>query len=408
MDGTPLPFRPLRNGRKSAYACAVEATPSMNETDYRLHEPRWRLSTRELVLILLFWTCVGLISVINRMIDPRTEGMRFLPAISVALPMIEAWTWAVLTPLIFGLSSWMANRNLPWIAWIPLLILAGIGVALLVDFFLFWVRIELLPFPRRRGPGFAPLRGIGRFRILHQFVIYCAVLAAGLAREFFLRDRERQHQAVALNARTAHLEAQLANARLDALRMQINPHFLFNTLHAISALVQRDPAGVRRMIARLSELLRHTLERKGSDEVTLREEMAVLERYFEIMEVRFQGRITIHTSVPEEAQDALVPNFILQPLVENALEHGAGRAEEAGEVVIEARIAGSNLILTIRDNGPGAPGDPGQPGGVGLANTRARLEALYGSEADLTLSSAPGHGVLATIRLPYRRDPRRG
>lgn len=367
-------------------------------------QARWQLSTRELILIFLFWTCFGLVSVFNRVVDPRGDGLRALfPYGSIALPMIEAWSWAVVTPLIFWLSSRLASRQVHWIVWVPLLLVVGLAVAISLDFFLYLMRAELIPVPRRRGGPFAPLRGIGRFRVLHHFIIYSAVLAGGLAREYFLRDRERQNEAIALQARAAHLEAQLANARLDALRMQINPHFLFNTLNAVSALVQRDPSGVRRMIARLSELLRHTLESKGTDEVPLREEMGVLQRYFDIMEVRFQGRISVRSSVPEEALDALVPNFILQPLVENALEHGAGRAEENGEVVIEARIAGTNLVVSIRDNGPGFPGELERPGGVGLANTRARLEALYGPAADLTLTSAPGGGVLSTVRLPYRK-----
>ena len=148
--------------------------------------------------------------------------------------------------------------------------------------------------------------------------MYLAVLAAGFAREYFVRDQIRQRQAV-------ELQAQLADARLSALRMQINPHFLFNTLHAISALVDRDPAGVRRMIARLSELLRMTIDRQAADEVPLREELAFLRRYIEIMEIRFQGALHVSTKVDNETLDALVPNLILQPIVENALEHGVSR-----------------------------------------------------------------------------------
>jgi len=182
--------------------------------------------------------------------------------------------------------------------------------------------------------------------------------------------------------------------------MQINPHFLFNTLHAVSALVERDPGGVRRMIARLSELLRHTIESHATDEVPLRDELAFLRRYIEIMEIRFQGRLRVDRNIADDTQDALVPNLILQPIVENALEHGVNRAAGEGQIEIAARRDGERLVLTVRDNGPGL--DVQNASGVGLANTRARLEQLYGNRASLELRDAEGGGVLAQITLPYR------
>ena len=281
---------------------------------------------------------------------------------------------------------------------VPLLILIGIGVAILVYTLLDAARFIVIDpsIAGRRGRGtgsaFAPLREIGRFRFLNQLLVYLAVLAAGFAREFFRRDQRRQRQA-------AQLQAQLAEARLDALRMQINPHFLFNTLHAVSALVERDPGGVRRMIARLSELLRHTIESHAADEVPLRDELAFLRRYIEIMEIRFQGRLRVDMNLADDTQDALVPNLILQPIVENALEHGVNRAAGEGRIEIAARRDGGRLVLSVGDNGPGL--DAQHASGVGLANTRARLEQLYGDRGSLELRDAEGGGVLAQITLPY-------
>ena len=197
------------------------------------------------------------------------------------------------------------------------------------------------------------------------------------------------------------LQAQLAEARLDALRMQVNPHFLFNTLNAISALVERDPGGVRRMIARLSELLRHTIDRNRSDEVPLREELAFIRRYIEIMEIRFQGRLRVRMEIENEILDALVPDFILQPIVENALEHGVSRAAGAGEITIAARRDGDRVILTVRDNGPGISENVGS-GGVGVANTRERIEHLYGDQGKLMLAPAAEGGTIAEILIPFR------
>ena len=217
---------------------------------------------------------------------------------------------------------------------------------------------------------------------MNPLLVYLAVLAAGFARNYYIGDQRRLEE-------SAELRAQLADARLDALRMQLNPHFLFNTLHAVSALVDRDPAGVRRMIARLSELLRHTIESRGSDEVPLRDELDFLRRYIEIMEVRFQGRLRVETSIAPDVTDALVPNLILQPIVENALEHGAARATSEGRVTITARRSGDDLLLSVQDNGPGlAGGDKG----VGLRNTEERLQQLYGDAASLSIASAEGGG----------------
>lgn len=356
--------------------------------------PRWFLGWRELTLIAAFWLSLALLSVLNRMFDPRGEGLRVMQRSGpLILPFLEAGLWAVLTPMIFALSSRTAAMK-SGIARVAVLAAVGIAVILSVDALTELARMELLP--RRRGgfTAFMPLRGIGRFRLLNHAMLFGAVLAAGFAREYFLRAQERQ-------ARAVHLEAQLATARLDALRMQINPHFLFNTLHGISALVERDPSGVRRMIARLSELLRRTLESRGSEEVPLREELTFLQQYLDIMAVRFQGRLAVETIVEPATTEALVPNFILQPLVENALEHGVSRITGAADIAITAAREGDQLVLSVVDRGPG-PGEASE--GVGLANTRARLATMYGDRAQVAISPATSGGTAATIRLPFHLE----
>jgi signal transduction histidine kinase len=361
---------------------------------------KWRLSGRELLLIFLFWTSLATLSTVNRLLDPRAFGLRVMsPAGPILLAYIEAIVWAAATPLIFWLASRLGTgRSSRWLIRILVLLAIGLVISVTVYTLLEITRTEILETwlaPRRRGPPplIVPFRDFGRLRFLNQFVVYLAVLAAGLAREYFLSAQLRE-------ARAAALQAQLAEARLEALRMQLNPHFLFNTLHAVSALVERDPAGVRRMIARLSELLRHTIDRGAGDEIPLREELGFLQRYIEIMEIRFQGRLHVETKIADEVLDAVVPNLILQPLVENALEHGATRATGEGHVEIAVRRDGTRLILSVRDNGPGPSLSAGS--GVGLANTRARLAQLYGPEASLTLMAAPEGGGLAEITLPLR------
>ncbi|MGZ8850933.1 MAG: sensor histidine kinase [Thermoanaerobaculia bacterium] len=355
--------------------------------------PPWRLTSRELLIIFLFWTSLATLSSVSRLLDPRGFGFRpFSPAGPIALAYVESWIWAAFTPFIFWLSSRFSLEGSRWVSRLPMLIVIGLAVSVVVFFLLAFARVEIFEVSTRRGVStFTPLRDIGRFRFVNQLLLYLSILAAGYAREYFRRDQLRQSE-------SALLHAQLAEARLDALRMQINPHFLFNTLHAIAALVERDPAGVRRMIARLSDLLRYTVESHGADEVPLREELSFLQRYIEIMEIRFQGRLRVVTSMPEETLEALVPNLILQPIVENALEHGVNRAAGEGRIEIGARRDADDLVLTVRDNGPGI--EAGRTG-VGLTNTRERLLQLYGDAARLSLESAGGQGTLATIVLPF-------
>ncbi len=339
-----------------------------------------KLSARELVLIFAFWTFLATLSSVNRLLDPRGFGFRMMsPAGPIALEFIGAWIWAALTPPIFRLTSRVTLRR------VPLLIVIGIVLAIGVYSAIDLLRpLFLAPSPRPRTSTFRELLG---FRFVNELLYYFAIVAAGYARVYFLRDREQAE-------RSTRLQAQLAEARLDALRMQINPHFLFNTLNAVSAMVERDPSGVRKMIARLSDLMRRTIDSRAAAEVPLRQELELLDRYIEIMEIRFQGRLRAERHIEEDALDGLVPHFILQPIVENALEHGG-----AGVLEIAARRDGARLVVRVRDHGPGV-GD--SPAGVGLGNTRARLEQLYGGNASFALRNAEGGGAIAEIIVPYR------
>ena len=344
------------------------------------------LTRREIAIIFAFWTVLAVLSSVNWLIDPRGGGFRPInPSGPIIAAFLESWTWAVLTPLIFRLSNRFSLRR------VALLIAIGFVVSIAV-FLLLGSARELLMAPARyRGPH--GLSDVARLRFIPQLLVYFAILATGYAREYFLRDQERQ-------AHATQLQAQLAEARLDALRMQVNPHFLFNTLNAVSALVDRDPAGVRKMIARLSELLRTTIDSNAADEVPLRQELELLDRYVAIMEVRFQGRLRIDREIDPAVLDVRVPNLILQPIVENALEHGASRAMGEGFVRIEARRDGDSLRITVRDNGPGVAS---RREGVGLGNTRARLAQLYGERGAVTLNNAEGGGAVAEIVVPLQR-----
>jgi two-component system LytT family sensor kinase len=360
------------------------------------------LRRSELALIFAFWTFIAIASSVNAMIDPRGRGlMPVLPSAPFALAFIESYLWALVTPLIFVLVSRYGIERSNRAARAVLFVGVGVVVAILVDQIVGYLRFDVLFVPRRpRPPDFGPFVRIQRAWFLNEFIVYVAVLATAFARDFFIRYRARREEAMRLQEKTARLQMQLADARLDALRMQLNPHFLFNTLHAVSALVERDPKGVRRMIARLSELLRTTLETQ-EPEVTLAHEIAFLQRYLDIMRIRFQGRLEVSMRIAPDVESALVPNLILQPLVENAIRHGVEKLEGVGRIDIEARRDGERLHISVRDNGPGAAKDAGATAtGLGLRNTRARLEQLYGTEQELAMRRDE-RGFAAEVRLPY-------
>ena len=362
---------------------------------------RFRLRPGELLAIVLFWSFLAALTVTGRLLDPRIpEISDRLRTALISLAFIEYSIWAVLTGPIVWVVGRVATDGRGRGARLVLLVVLGIVVAVAVNVAISAVRAQVLPAPLGRArPGGSSL--ISPIELVGDFIVYFAVLGAALARNYFLEYQARSDQARRLQAESAQLQAQLAEAQLAVLRTQLNPHFLFNTLHAISSLVERDPRGVRRMIARLSELLRHTLEQTNEQEVPLERELELLQRYVDIMEVRFQGNLTVQLDVDDAVRSALVPNLILQPLVENALEHGAAAIDDPGSIVVSARRAGDDVVLSVRDNGPG-PGVVAAPYGVGLRNTTQRLSQLYGAQQRFSLRAADGGGAIAEVTLPYR------
>jgi len=214
--------------------------------------------------------------------------------------------------------------------------------------------------------------------------------------------------------KASQLQTQLIQAQLQALKMQLHPHFLFNTLHTITALVHEDPDMAERTIARLSELLRLFLANSAVHEVPLSEELRILELYLEIEQARFDDRLRVQYNVPPDLRGATVPNLVLQPLVENSIRHGVNRRAGHGWISISADTDGNMLVLRVTDNGAGLDDEIKAPArqGMGLAITRGRLESLYGAHQSLVLTNLPAGGVEARITIPFRtqatENPSRG
>lgn len=221
-------------------------------------------------------------------------------------------------------------------------------------------------------------------------LIYAAIMLAALSYQDRLRAAERDRQ-------RERLSAQLVQAELRALRMQLHPHFLFNTLHAISVLIDERPTQAREMIVRLGDLLRSTLAADGSPEVPLSHEVDFVRRYLEIEAVRFADRLQIQFDVPQSLETALVPNFLLQPLVENAIHHGINHLATPGKIVVSARAGGTQLLIDVWNDGALLP--DASATGVGLSATRARLDRLHGAAGRVELSASDG-GVRARVTLP--------
>lgn len=228
-------------------------------------------------------------------------------------------------------------------------------------------------------------------------IIYWATVGVFHGIGIYRRLRDREHRA-------RDLERQLTQAHLDSLRAQLHPHFLFNTLHTISSLIHSRPDTADRIVVRLSELLRASLDQSAHHEITLREELAFLDRYLEIEQARFGDRLMVERQFEPETADALVPALILQPLVENAVRHGIEPRAAAGRIVIRARRFGETLELAVHDNGPGIDTQATGPRrqGIGLSNTRSRLNQLYGEAQAFELNAPASGGLEARITLPFR------
>jgi signal transduction histidine kinase len=312
--------------------------------------------------------------------------------------LVYSLTWAAFTPFVLA-----AGRRHPlgagplWRTLAPHLgRMALLAPAQIVT--TYTVHYVGLTFLSQRPPvtlaaWLAGLQGGIVWGTLTGFLYYWLILGVQAA---FIYQRMYQQQRVT----SAELEGQLTEARLEALRLQVHPHFLFNTLNAISAFVDAEPERARRMIARLGELLRSTLDGGEAAELPLAREMDLLAPYLEIQCIRFGDRLSIDVEVTDGTANALIPTLMLQPLVENAVEHGVSRTTNGARVRLRAERAGDRLRLEITDNGPGPRGGGD---GIGLANTRARLAGLYGSTGRLELSGT-GEGTVVTIELPFHTE----
>ncbi|WP_408888928.1 sensor histidine kinase [Myxococcus faecalis] len=308
------------------------------------------------------------------------------------------YAWAALTPFVLAVARRVRATGRPWFVQLLLHLLPGVGFAVLA-LGLFAVLREWLVVEVSGGASAAwtYFLFIASKTTDFDLLIYFSLVGMEAAVAYARRMREEA-------VRASQLEAQLAQAQLQLLRSQLQPHFLFNTLHAISALMHRDVESADRMVGQLSELLRASLERDGRHEVPLSEELELLSPYLDIERTRFSDRLQVDVDVAEDARDALVPSLLLQPLVENAIRHGIAPRRGPGKVWVRVRRAGARLAVEVEDDGVGPPaGRTELEEGIGLGATRARLERLHGAEQSVTWKARAPSGFLLSLSLPYRR-----
>ena len=314
-----------------------------------------------------------------------------------------ASAWALLTPVVWYLAGRFPIERQLW--WRSLLfhMVAGVMFALAEE------SIFAAVTPRLGLPWFKPtfaatFRAVLPIDFHLNLIMYWLIVGARHTFIYYRRYREREREAARLELRASELQNQLGQARLDALKMQLRPHFLFNTLNAVVVLVRQGRMHeADQMLTNLSELLRQSLASDQEQEIPLREEIDFLKLYLEIERVRFQDRLVVEMSFDPETLEAAVPCLLLQPLVENAIRHGIARTADGGRVSVGSRqIDDSMLEIQVYNDGPSNSGQANNKGvGVGLSNTRARLRELYQDQQSLRVESVPGGGVMATVQLPF-------
>lgn len=326
------------------------------------------------------WTALALLLAVSTSLSYRSTGRPANWNLTVSRALAEWWLWAALTPL----AAWLGHR-FPLDGrrrWHHLLLhlAAGLGLAVAKTFadraILAWLS------------GFRTYILVSTIAL--HLVIYASIVAAAHGLRYYQRSREREQ-----------LERRLAETRLQLLSMQLQPHFLFNTLNTVAELVHHDPAAADAMIVGLSDLLRMTLDLENRPEITLEEELEVLDRYLEIQYARFGDRLAVDFRVEDDVRGASVPVLLLQPIVENSIRHGLAARLSSGRIEIDARREGNRLRIDVSDDGGLSDEPPAAGRGMGLSNTRARLEALFGEDCRLEFSRLPA-GARVSIDIPLR------
>lgn len=357
------------------------------------------------LLLCLAWTLVGTIAFARQYLDrPASFGGQVLPAYAEWLTCYLPW--GLLSAAMLPIERRFPLGRPGWVR--HLLVLAAVSVpTTYVAFVLTSALGALVALATDRPSHTATLTWLMPARdFFGHSLLYWTAIAGSTALRTMTEARESERRASRLMIEKAQLETSLRQAELDALRMRLQPHFLFNSLQNISVLTQHDPVTAGRMLTRLGDLLRASLASDGNAETTLATEMALTRGYLAVEEMRFGDRLSSTIDVAPGTEDARVPTFLLQPIVENALRHGLAGIQQRGLLLIQSRREGDRLVLTVRDNGVGVADGVSPAGfGIGLGATRERLAGLYPDRHAFAIRALPEGGTEVRITLPFHLAP---
>ena len=354
---------------------------------------RWRQRS----LIFGCWTLLALVFATQSYLYLSARGETVTWKSVLAWAFSEWYTWAALSPFILWLARRFRLGRRHWPRRLLLHLAAGAFFAFFQPLIQATLKYVGLGGDLRPRPFSVILLQLLITKYHINLLIYAVMIGISHAAEYYRRDREREH-------RLARVETLLAQAQLNALKMQLHPHFLFNALNSLADLIDRDRQAANKMVARLGDFLRLTLQSPETQEVTLAQEVEFLRNYLEIEKLRFEDRLNVRLEIARETESARVPHLILQPVVENAIRHGIAQREADGRIEIRARRVDDRLCLQVRDNGPGMrlAGSNDQNGnGLGLLNTQARLRKLYGDRQRFEAADAAEGGLLVTLEIPF-------
>lgn len=383
--------------RPGVFTVGSRAMPVSDRTSDAPPRPRY---LRPALLGLAAWTLVGLLlTLLLSTVDSRARGRSFLDLLVFIVPVW--WLWWPLSPAAFYLGRRFPLIGRRWYRRLPLHLAAGLAAALVIGIGASAWFLVAYPYPKEVAAGTTFGEVYELYLVTAEFpsnlFVYWMLVIGSSALTHYRRSRQRAMRAV-------QLEAELGRARLRALKMQLQPHFLFNTLNTVVALVLKQETGrAVAMLNHLAAFLRLTLEEEGAQEVPLRRELAFAEKYVAIERVRFPDRLEVQVVAPPEVLDAPVPNLLLQPLVENWVRHAIGPGEGGGQLQIRAARHRDRLRLEVADHGPGlGSGAPWGGLGIGLRNTEERLRQLYGEAHALVLENRSSGGLKVIVELPWR------
>lgn len=323
----------------------------------------------------------------------RNRPDKFLHEFVVA--STEWYVWAALTPIVLWLCRRFRIKSQSWISPVAAHLVASVLVSLLQ--LAIQVRLNYIVNPGYTMGYWKVLYFFATYKLHMNLLTYWVIVALDHGIYYYEQARERE-------LAWARMETDLANAQLQVLNMQLHPHFLFNTLHSISTLISEDPAAAQAMVLKLSDLLRATLSKIETPEVPLQQELELLNCYLSIEQTRFKDRLSILQEIDPAALPCAVPTMILQPLVENAVRHGIGKHKQADEISILGRRENSRLFLEVRNRAGRMENGVDAPRGIGLANTRARLEQLYSDAHTFEIADRDGGGVAVKLSFPASDD----